>query len=205
MNKDELRSAWDNLHTEGLAGKSETEIEEIVRKGTSDVVSGINKNLFRDMVISAFAAVVCALGVVFFYMVFDPGVHTWIDLSRIVPIQILGFVVFLVLFLFGWLEYKLVNRSFTSDSVKAFLSTLLTDFASFRRMFTFLILVFLAITFFVELDFFFGGTELIVVSLKVMGSALLTGFSYWAITLYYRKTFKPYFDELSKYQRIIER
>lgn len=197
MNISELKEAWGELNQKGLKSQSENEIQRIIGYGTSEVVSNINKKLFIDMAITAFASVVCALGIIFFYFALDPLKHTWIDLSKIVPIQVLGFVIFLVLFLFGWFEYRLVNRKFTSESVMTFISALLINFKNYSRVFMFVILILLAVTFYVELNYFFSANLLI----KLGGSVLLTAVSYAVMRLYYKKSFGSYLSDLTSYQK----
>lgn len=197
MNINELQETWHELNQKGLESQTENEIQRIIGHGTSEIVSNINKKLFIDMAITAFASVVSAFGIIFFYFVFDPLKHTWIDLSKIVPVQVLGFVIFLALFLFGWLEYKLVNRKFTSESVKAYVSTLLINLKNSSRVFMFVILILLAVTFYVELNYFIEANLL----LKSGGSLLLTTISYVVIRLYYKKTFGSYLADLISYQK----
>ncbi len=197
MNINELQETWDELNQKGLESQTENEIQRIIGHGTSEIVSNINKKLFIDMAITAFASVVSAFGIIFFYFVFDPLKHTWIDLSKIVPVQVLGVVIFLALFLFGWLEYKLVNRKFTSESVKAYVSTLLINLKNSSRVFMFVILILLAVTFYVELNYFIEANLL----LKSGGSLLLTTISYAVIRLYYKKTFGSYLADLISYQK----
>lgn len=197
MNVNELKETWDELNQKGLEGQTENEIQRIIGYGTSDIVSNINKKLYMNMAITAFASVVSAFGIIFFYFVFDPFKHTWIDLSKIVPIQVLGFVIFLALFLFGWLEYKLVNRKFTSESVKTYVSTLLINLKNHKRVFMFVILTLLAVTFYIELNYFIAANFL----LKWVGSVLLTAISYAVMRLYYKKTFGSYLADLISYQK----
>lgn len=197
MNINELKENWAELNQKGLKSHTENEIQEIIGYGTSNIVSNINKKLFRDMAITAFASVVSAFGIIFFYVVFDPLKHTWIDLSKIVPIQVLGFDIFLALFLFGWLEYRLVNRKFTSTSVKTYVSTLLINLKNSSRIFMFVILILLAVTFYVELNYFIKANLL----LKLAGSLLLTSVSYAVIKLHYKKSFGSYLADLTSYQK----
>ena len=197
MNTDELKEAWDELNQNGLKSQSENEIQRIIGHGTSEIVSNMNKKLHFNIAITGFASVVSAFGIMFFYLAFDPLKHTWIDLSKIVPIQILGLVIFLVLFLFGWLEYKIVNRKFTSESLKADISALLVNFKSYSRFFMFVVLILLAVTFYVELNYFFAANRL----LQLAGSILLTAISYAVIRLYYKKSFGAYLADLTSYQK----
>ena len=197
MNIDELKKTWVELNQQGLKSRPENEIQRIIEYGTSEIVSNINRKLYFEMAITAFASIVSAFGIVIFYLVFDPLKHTWIDASKLVPIQVLGFVIFLVLFLFGWLEYKLVNRQFTSESVKTYISALINDIKNYSRVFIFVILMLLAITFYVELNYFFAANLL----LKFGGSVLLTAVSYAIIRLYFRKTFGGYLANLTSYQK----
>lgn len=200
MNINELKETWDELNQKGLKSQTENEIQRIIGYGTSEIVSKINKKLFIDMAITAFASVVSAFGIIFFYFAFDPLKHTWIDLSKLVPIQVLAFILFFVLFVFGWLEYKLVNRKFTSESVMIYISTLLINFKNYSRVFMFVILILLAITFYVELNYFIAANLL----LKLGGSVLLTAVSHAVIRLYYKKSFGSYLADLTSYQKELE-
>jgi len=200
MSIDELSKSWDNLHQEGMGNKAENEIQKIIGFGTSEVVAGINKKLFRDMAITAFAAVASAFGLIFFYLIYDPVKHPWIDVSKLVPIQVLGFVLFFVLFLFGWLEYQVVNRKFTSESVKAFISTALVSLKRKRFLFMIIVLLLLLGTFFLELNYFIVGRGLTNMLLRVGGAILLTAVSYVVINSYYKKSFGSYLADLTRYQ-----
>jgi len=200
MNMDELKEAWEDLNRAGVKSKTENEIQEIISYGTAEVVSGINKKLFMGMAITAFASVASALGVVFFYLVFDPEKHAWIDLSKLIPIQLLGFAIFLVLFLFGWLEFKVVNRKFTSKSVKADISALVSNLKSNSRIFMLVVLTLLAVTFYVEFNYFFPAHLLI----KSAGSIVLTGASFIGIKIYFRKSFGSYLEDLGSYQKELD-
>ena len=197
MNIDELKETWDQLNQKGLEGQTENEIRRIIGFGTSEVVSSINKKLFVDMAIAAIAAVVSAFGIILFYLAYDPLNHTWIDLSKIIPIQILGLVIFSVLFLFGWLKYKLVNRRFTSESVMTYISSLLINFRNYSSVFILVILILLAVTYYVELNYFIEENLI----LKLGGSALLTTVSYVVIRYYYKKSFGSYLEDLISYQK----
>ena len=200
MNIDELKKTWENLHHEGLENQPELEIQKIIRHGTSEVVSGINKRLFRDMTITALASLISAFGIILFYAAYDAVKHSWIDLSKIIPIQILAFVLFFVLFLFNWLEYKLVNRKFTSTSVKAYISTLLRSLQKNSNLFMMVVLPLLLCTFFLELDYFIERAGLVTQLLKAGGSVLLTAVSYVMIKQYYNKSFGSYLATLSRYR-----
>ena len=204
MNINELKKTWDNLHEKGLESQTNSEIKKIIEYGTSEVVSAINKKLFRDMAITAFASVVSAFGIIFFYLVFDPVKHTWIDLSKLVPIQVLAFVLFFVLFLSGWLEYKLVNRKFTSDSVKAYIATSLANLKKYSSVFMIVILLLLLGTFFLELNYFIVGGGFANMFFKTGGAILLTAVSYVIIRLYHKKSFGSYLADLSSYQEELE-
>lgn len=199
MNINELKATWENLNQKGLETHTENDIQKIIGYGTTEIVSSINRKLFRDMAITAFASVVSAFGIIFFHYMYDPIKHPWIDVSKIVPIQIAGFILFFVLFLFGWLEYKLVNRKFTSKSVKAYISSLLVSFHKFNRLFTAVVLLLLLGAFFVELDYFIVQEGRTWLFFKMGGSILLTASSYLVMRQYYKKSFGPYLTELSSY------
>ena len=200
MNSNELKETWKNLHDEGLESQTESEIQKVIERGTSEIVSAINKRLFRDMAITAFASVLSAFGIIFFYVAFDPEKHTWIDLSKLVPIQALAFVLFFVLFSFGWLEYKFINRKSTTKSVKTYISTLLANFKKYKRVFMLIILVLLAGTFFFLLNYFIGGDGSANVFFKVAGSILCTVTSYLVTKQYYKMSFGSYLADLKSYQ-----
>lgn len=197
MNMNELKGTWEELNKQGLKNQTENEIEKIIGHGTSSIVTNINKKLFIEMAITALASIVSAFGIIFFYFMFDPLKHTWIDLSRIVPIQILGFVIFLLLFVSGWIEYKIINRKFTSETVKAYISTFLIKFKHYSRVFMIVTLTILAVTFYIEINYFIPANLL----LKSVGSALLTAVSYAIIRFYYKKNYGSYLADLRSYQK----
>ena len=64
-----------------------------------------------------------------------------------------GLGIFLVLFLAVWFKYQLVNKRFTSESVQAFISGLLTNIKQYSTAFTVVILSILAVTFYIELKY----------------------------------------------------
>lgn len=200
MNSNELKKTWDNLHQKGLKSQNNSEIKKIIAYGTSEAVSNINKKLFKDMAITAFAIVISAFGIIYFYLTFDPVKHTMVDLKKLVPIQLLALVLFLVLILFGWLEYKLVNRKFTSDSVKEYISTSLLKFKKYSNIFMVVMLVLLFSTFFLELNYFINGEGFPKMFFKTLGAILLTAVSYAVIKVYNKKRFGSYLADLSSYQ-----
>lgn len=204
MNINELKDTWENLHREGLETQTENEIHKIIVHGTSEVVSDINRKLFRDMAVTAIASIVSALGIIFFYSMYDPIKYPWIDVSKIVSIQLLAFILFFVLFIFGWFEYRLVNREFNSQSIKTYISSLLASFQKYSRLFMIVILPLLLIVFFVELDYFIVGGGFAKMFFKTGGSILLTIVSYAAIKQYYKKSFGSYLADLSSYQEELE-
>ncbi len=200
MNIDQLKETWENLHQEGLASPTEDGIKKIINNGTSEIVAEINRKLFKEIFIMSIALFVSVFGIIFFYYVFDPIQHPWIDVSKIIPIQLLAFTIFFVLFVFGFLEYRLVNRKFNSQSVKAYVSSLLSSLQKYNWLFMMVVLPLLFGVFYVELDYFLieeGARQL---SLKVGGSALLTVISYAVIRRYYKMTFGPYISTLSSYK-----
>ncbi|MFY0608307.1 MAG: hypothetical protein JXR10_16435 [Cyclobacteriaceae bacterium] len=201
---DKLKNTWDQFHLGGLEGQTEGDIRKIIGEGTSDIVSAMNKKLLTEMTITAFGAVVSALGIISFYLVYDPTKHPWIDPSKLIPLQLLAFVVFFVLLLFGWLEYKLVNRAFTSESVRAYLSSLLVNLKKYKRLFLIFVLALLAATYYLELRYFFPDEDFASLCLRIGGSVLLTSISYLVIMMYYAKSFGPYMTKLTKYMEELE-
>jgi hypothetical protein len=204
MNINELKETWENLHQEGLETHTKNDIQKIISYRTTEVVSEINRKLFIDITITAIASIVSAFGIIFFYYKYDPIEHPWIDVSKIVPIQTLAFILFFVLFVFGWLEYKVVNRRFTSESVKSYISSLLISFQKYYRLFTVIVLLLLLSVFFVELDYFIVQEGKTWLFFKMGGSILLTAISYLGIRQYYNKSFDPYLTDQSRHHKELE-
>src|SRR5690606_3318363 len=117
---EKYKSVWDKMHQSGLSPHQPDDIRTIIEKGATSVVVEINKKLFRDLAVTALAAIVSALAIIFFYYRYDSVKHHWIDIDKLLPVQVLSFAIFSILSLSAFLQYKLVNRSFTADSVKDF-------------------------------------------------------------------------------------
>lgn len=200
MNLNELKETWGKLHQEGLEAHTKNDIQKIISYGISDIVSDINRKLFRDIVITAIASIISVFGIILFYYMYDPIKHPWIDVSKIVPIQLLAFIIFFILFLFGWFEYKLVNRKFTSESVKTYISSSLVKLRKYSSRFMIVIVLLLLGTFFLELNYFIVTDGFVDMFFKIGGSILLTVISYSVIRLYYKKSFGSYLATLSSYQ-----
>ena len=204
MNFDELQKEWNNFNQTGLQGKHPDKLQQIIGFGTSKVVTNINKKLFRDMVITAVAATISALGIILFYLVLDPEMHPQINLSKIVPVQLLGFTIFLILFILGWAEYRLINRQFTASSIHQHLTGMIADLRKFERTFLAIILPLLLATFYVELNYFIEGNELRMVLLKTGITTILTAGSFLIIRKYYQWSVGPYIQKLVSYQTELE-
>ena len=202
MNIDELKASWQATNEQGIPGHSEVEIEKIISQGTSDLVKNINRKLFKEVTITAVAALVSALAVVLFYAIYDPTKHSQVDPAKVLPVQLLAFVIFSVLFLFGWMEYKLVNRQFSADSVRSFITSILTGLRKNYSYFITLVLLLLAGTFYLELDLLLGDSG--IWPLKAGGAAMLTALSFLGIRSYYQKSFGGYLSDLRSYARELE-
>ncbi len=201
MNLNELRETWKNLHQTGLEAHSETDIQNIISYGTTRIVRSINQKLFRDMAVTALATIISAFGILFFYILYVPSQHPWIDVSKFLPIQIIALVIFLVLFAFGWFEYKLVNRKFTTESLKEYISSVLGSIHKCNRLFTGVVLPLLFGAFFLELDYFILQEGQIWLMIKVAVSILLTIISYAVMRQYYKKSLGSYLADLSRYHK----
>ena len=165
------------------------------------MVKNINRKLFKEVMITAVAALVSALAVVLFYAIYDPAKHSQVDPARVLPVQLLAFVIFLVLFLFGWMEHKLVNRQFSADSVRSFITSILAGLRKNYSWFVILVLL-LAGTFYLELDLLIGDSG--IWPLKAGGTAMLTALSFLGIRSYYQKSFGGYLSDLRSYARELE-
>ena len=203
MNIDELKASWQATNEQGASGHSEVEIEKIINQGTTDLVKSINLKLFREVMITAGAALVSALAVVLFYAIYDPEKHSQVDPAKVLPVQLLAFVIFSVLFLFGWMEYKLVNRQFTADSLCSFITSIIASLRKNYSYFIILVLLLLAGTFYLELDLLIGDSG--IWPLKAGGAAMLTALSFLGIRFYYQKSFGGYLSDLRSYGRELDR
>jgi len=199
MNLEELKSSWDNLHSAGLDVHDQNEIQKIIKMGASITVTELNKKLFEGMAITALAVIISALGVVFFYATFEPVKHPQINITAIIHIQILGFVIFLVLFLSALLEFKLVNKKFSSDKVKQFLERTLAGFKRYYRLFNVAILALLFSAYSLELKYFMAPENLTGFIMVLSISSLLTGISYFVMKSYHHKNLEVYLSDLSSY------
>lgn len=204
MNRDELKENWDKLHDQGLSGHAEKDISEIVQQGTSKLVGEINRRLFRDMVITAFAATISAFAMIAFYFAYDPVQHIWIDAAKITRIQLGAFSLFFMLFLFGWMEYQLVNQRFTAESVHTYLSSLLHKLTKYSRLFLLVTLPLLLVTYYLELDYFFPDEGSLDWVVKMGGALVLLSLSYVVIRWYARKTFGRYLADLASFQKELD-
>ncbi len=126
MNLNELKSSWERLYGEGLNVHDQDDIKKIIINGTSDEVLKINRKLFTEMTITAIAAIVSTVAIVFFYYFYDPTKYPWIDTAQLIPIQLTAVALFAMLFLSSFAEYRLVNKKFTSNTIKDFISETVT-------------------------------------------------------------------------------
>lgn len=200
MNIDELKTIWEDLYRVGTPPHSADDIKKMVSIGTSATVTSINQKLFREMTLTALAAIVSALAIVGFYTLYDPIKHPQVDVSLIIPVQILAFAIFLVLLLVSFFEYKLVNQPRSPDNIRAFIEKTLTHLKSYYRWFNGITLSLLLVTYSLEINYFlapetFSGSVLVAAI-----AGLLTGISYLIIDVYYRRTWKGYVDELEGYR-----
>jgi len=196
MNLEELKSSWDNLHSTGLDVHDQNEIRKIINMGASITVLELNKKLFQGMAVTALAAIISALGVVIFYAIFDPAKHPQIN---IIHIQILGFVIFLVLFLSAFLEFKLVNKKFGPDKVKEFIERTVAGFRKYYTLFNAVILTLLFSVYYLELRYFIAPENLTGFIMVLSISSLLTGISYFVIKYYHHKNLEVYLNDLTSY------
>jgi len=204
MNIRELNDSWNSLHQLGLGGQSEQGIQKMISHGASQIVSEINKRLFRDMAVLAFAVIISAFGVIFFYLKYDPAKHHWIDMSGIISIQILALVLFSLLFVFGWMEYRIVNRNFNPATLKTEIAELLDGLQNSFKLFMVIVLPLLFVIFFVELHYFVAGLGLTKLMIKITGSFFLTAISYLIIKKYHKHSYGEYLENLSTYRNELE-
>ncbi|MEM6844376.1 MAG: hypothetical protein AAF632_19310 [Bacteroidota bacterium] len=199
MNIDELKNNWKELHDKGLEARNPNDIKNIIGRGTSQIVAEINRKLVNGMVITAVATIISSLTVVFFYFFYDQAQHPWIDTAKLFPIQLLAFIIFLLLFLSGFAEYRLVNKKFTSASVSSFIASVLIGFRRYFWVFTVFILLLLFAVYLMELSYFLA-PETQLEFITVIGiSLLLTTVSFFVSRQYYRNTFAAYFSDLQSY------
>lgn len=199
MTFDELLTDWEDLYGTGLTVHSPNEIRKIIRAGVSTTVGEMNRKLFREMTLTALAAIVSALGIVFFYFVYDPVQHDHINPSQLVPIQLAGFTLFLLLFLSALFEFRLINRTFDAHGVKQFVEKTLAGLKNYYRLFNGMILTLLAVAYLLELRYFIAPTVLTDWMVVVCLAGLLTGLSYWVIHRYYQKNWRNYLRALEGY------
>jgi len=199
MNIDELKASWEELHTTGLDVHNPNDVQHIISRGTSQLVAEINKKLFSSMALTAVAAVISTVAIVFFYFVYDPVQHPWIDVSRLVPIQLLASAIFLLLFLASWLEYQLVNRKFSSTSVSSFIANVLTGFRRYFWAFTVAIMLLLFTVYLMMLNYFATSESQIGFVAIIGASVLLTAVSWVVVRQYYKKAFETYFTDMQSY------
>ncbi len=205
MNMDELKSNWEGFHAEGLDMHNPSDIKNIISQGTSQLVAGINKKLFNGMVLTAMATIISSLALVFFYFFYDPTHHPWIDTSKLMPIQLLAFVIFSLLFLAGFAEYRLVNKKFTSSSVSSFIANVLAGFRRYFWVFTVIILLLLFTVYLLELNYFIAPDTPLAFIVTIGISLLLTTVSFFVIRKYYKSTFATYFADLQSYLDELEK
>ena len=204
MNLEDLQSDWNQIHRSGLKSHEDKDIEQLIARGSSTVVARLNKKLFRDMTITAIAVTISALGVIFFYFVYDPINHPSINLNKIIPVQLLGFILFLVLFLLGWREYRIINQKYPAIPLKEAIATLLSNFKKHNKRFMLVILSLLAVTYWLELNFFIEGSEFPRLMLKFAVTSTLTFLSYFVLKRYYDKSYGPYLSDLSNLHKELD-
>ena len=99
------------------------------------------------------------------------------------------------------MEHKLVNRQFSADSVRSFITSILAGLRKNYSWFVILVLL-LAGTFYLELDLLIGDSG--IWPLKAGGTAMLTALSFLGIRSYYQKSFGGYLSDLRSYARELE-
>ena len=205
MNIEDLKNNWKELHDQGLNPHDRSDINAIVSQGTSQLVAEINKKLFNSMALTAIAAIISTVAIIFFYLVYDPAQHPWINVSKLIPIQLLAATIFLLLFLATWVEYKLVNRKFSSASVSSFITNVLTGFRRYFWLFTAIITLLLFAVYFVEINYFVNPDSQWE-SVAIIGVAvLLTAISWVVVRQYYKKAFGAYFTDMQSYLDELEK
>ena len=199
MTFDELKSDWETLYGTELTEHSSGDIKKIIRTGVSATVAELNKKLFQEIALTALAAVISTLGIVFFYVVYSPAQYPHINLSLIIPIQILGVTIFLILFLFSLLEFRLINKHFDASSVKQFTERTLAGFRKYYRLFNGVILTLVGVAYLLELRYIIAPTVPTDWIIIVCLAGLLTGLSYWIIHRYYQRHWMNHLQALEGY------
>ncbi len=200
MNINELKQNWEALYGEPSNVHNEADIRRLIASGTSEEVSQINRKLFRDMLITGVATIVSVVGVIFFYVRYDPVEQPWIDISKLIPIQLLAFSIFLALFFFGYAEYRIVNRKFTANSLRNFLSATVRKNKTYYWIFTTSFSVLLFTVYLLEINYFVNPHDTTAYLFTTSGALTLTGVSYLAMRYYYRSHFATHFQRLEDYQ-----
>lgn len=200
MNINELKQNWEAMYGEPSNVHNEADIRRLIASGTSDKVLQINRKLFRDTLITGVATIVSVVGVIFFYVRYDPVEHPWIDLSRLLPIQLLGFGIFLALFVFAYAEYRMVNRRYTADTLLDYLSGTVRKSKTYYWISTTVFSVLLFTVYSLEINYFVNPRDTSGFLLTTAGSLILTGLSYLAMRYYYQSHFAPHFQRLEDYR-----
>lgn len=199
MNIEELKANWENLHSAGLQVHGQKEIQRIINRGASLVVAKINRVLFWEMATVAFATIVSAVGVVIFYFRYDVISHLKIDPTYQALIFILGFSLFLLLFLFGFLEFKLLNKEFDSSTVKDFIEGTLNGLRRYYLLYMILVMPLLFVAYLIELKYFVDPETLGGFTVVFSMSLALIGITYLFCSYYYRRHMKGHIDDLKSY------
>ncbi len=200
MNIDELKQNWEALYGEQNSTQNEADIRRLITNGASEKVSKINRKLFKDVLITGIATIVSVVGVIFFYFRYDPVEHPWIDASQLLPIQLLAFGLFLMLFVFAYAEYRMVNRKYTANTLCDFLSATVRKSKKYYWVSTIVILVLLFLAFLLELNYFVNPDSTIELILTYAGAIILTGLSYVVMRYYYLSNFAQHFQSLQDYR-----
>lgn len=199
MKIEDLKQDWDRLHQMGLSAHDSELINTIVERGTSSVVAEMNKKLFRGIAILALAAVISALAVVFFYYQYDSAKYAWIDVSKLVPIQVLSFVIFSVLLLDAFFQYKLINRPFTAEAVKTHLTITLSKIQQYNTLFSIVVAALLLAVYYFLISYFVGPDDFTAYTLVAIASVVLTLVSHFVNRRYWQHAMKAHMNDLRGY------
>jgi len=199
MRIEELKDSWDKMHQEGLSPHKVDDVKLIIEKGTTKLIAEINKKLLKGLLVLVVATIVSALGTISFYYRYDSLKHPWIDLELLFPIQILPFVLFFILFLSGFFQYKLVNQSFTADTVKDFISITLSKIKKYNTLFSVIISGLLFLTYSALLNYFIRPEAPMGYIIISVAGLILTLISHKVNIRYWNHNMRGFMDDLTSY------
>lgn len=199
MNLNELKSNWEALYGEPVSTHNEETVRKLIASGTTEKVAQLNRKLFKELLVTGVSTAISAVAVVVFYFHYDAVKHPWIDVSKLIPIQLIAFIIFLVLFAFGYAEYRLVNRKFTANTLQDFLSATVRASRKYYWTFTSILSVLLLFSFFLLLNYFVNPSNAGDFVIVGFGAVLLTGVGYLTMRYYYNRCFAGHFRSLERY------